>query len=73
MANEFVSINRGASGRKQSDFHFGVASTAGDDFELRMANPVAGGGVPTRKDIVLALEAIKWFILNNYGDKYPPL
>ena len=72
MANEFISIQKGASG-KHSDFSFGVASTAGNDFEFRMASPSADGKTPLRKDAILALEQIENFILNNYGDRFPPL
>jgi len=55
MSNHFVSINRGKSGTSVSDFTFGTSSTSGDDIELRLADAAS----LTRKDIVLALEALE--------------
>jgi hypothetical protein len=60
MADHFVSLNRGESGMNYSDFTTGAASTATDQFELRVKD---GAGV-TKIDVVLALEAFERFFNN---------
>lgn len=60
MAQQYVSINRGKTGTKFSDFTKGTASTAGDDIEIRFNDAV---GI-TRKDLTLALEAFELFYQN---------
>jgi hypothetical protein len=67
MAAIFFASNQGASGRFNSDFVVGTASSAGSDFELRVTNPTAGGNVPTKKDVILFLKNVMWFIDNNEG------
>jgi hypothetical protein len=57
MANHFVSLNRGVSGTKSSDFTVGASSTAGNDIELR----VGDAANLTKKDVILALEALEIF------------
>lgn len=60
MADHYVSLNRGVSGEKYSDFTTGTASTATDQIELR----VKDGASLTRKDVDLALEAFERFFQN---------
>ena len=60
MADHFVSINRGVSGTKYSDFTTGTSSTATDKIELRVLD---GAGL-TKLDVVKALEAFEWFFEN---------
>jgi hypothetical protein len=61
MASHFVSLNRGESGFKFNEFATGTASTAGDDFELRVSDT---GGAITKKDVILALAAFARFFEN---------
>lgn len=60
MASHYVSLNRGVTGTKYSDFTTGNASTAGDAIELR----VLDGASLTKKDVMLALEAFERFFEN---------
>ena len=60
MADHFVSMNRGVSGTKYSDFTTGTSSTATDKIELRVLD---GAGL-TKKDVILALEAFEMFFDN---------
>lgn len=60
MADHFVSLNRGVSGEKSSDFTTGTSSTSTDSIELR----VKDGASLTRKDVHLALEAFERFFQN---------
>lgn len=60
MASHYVSINRGVSGTKYSDFTTGTSSTATDKVELR----VLDGASLTKKDIQLALDAFEMFFQN---------
>ena len=69
MANHFVSINRGKSGTKNSDFTAGTSSTAGDDIEIRLAD---AAGL-TRKDVRLALKALKVYFEDQTQTNFPPL
>lgn len=61
MADHFVSINRGVSGMKYSDFTTGTSTSATDKIELRVLD---GAGL-TRKDVLLALEAFERFFNNQ--------
>lgn len=69
MANHFVSINRGVSGTKYSDFTTDTSSTAGDDIELRIAD----GASLTRQDVQLALEAFERWLANPLQTTFPPI
>lgn len=60
MADHFVSINRGVSGLKISDFTTGTSSTATDKIELR----VLDGASLRHIDIIQALEAFERFFNN---------
>lgn len=60
MADHFVSLNRGVSGTKYSDFTTGTSSAATDHVELR----VLDGASLTKKDVLLALEAFERFFEN---------
>ena len=60
MASHYVSLNRGISGTKYSDFTTGTSSAATDKIELR----VLDGASLTKKDVVLALEAFERFFEN---------
>lgn len=60
MASHYVSLNRGVSGTKYSDFTTGTSSTGTDQIELR----VLDGASLTRKDVDLALEALERFFQN---------
>ena len=60
MADHFVSLNRGVTGEKYSDFTTGAASTPGNDVELR----VADGASLTRKDVILILDSFERFFEN---------
>jgi hypothetical protein len=54
MSNHFIAINRGQEGMLQSDWVTGTSSTAASDIELRIAD----GANLTRKDVVIALQAM---------------
>jgi hypothetical protein len=60
MADHFVSLNRGVSGFKYSDFTTGTSSTAGNDVELR----VADAANLTKLDVVKILEAFERYFEN---------
>lgn len=60
MADHFVSINRGVSGEKYSDFTTGTSSAATDKIELR----VLDGASLTKNDVQLALRAFERFFEN---------
>lgn len=57
MADHFISLNRGKQGFNAVDFTTGVATTAGDQIELRITDSVL-----TIKDMLVALEAFERFI-----------
>lgn len=61
MADHFVSLKRGVEGTKYSDFTTGTASTAGDLFELRIAD----GVTPKKVEVFKALEAFERFFQNQ--------
>jgi hypothetical protein len=60
MPDHFLSLSRGESGFKPNEFNSGIASTAGDDFELR----VRDGSGATKKDVIQALAAFARFFEN---------
>lgn len=76
MANTFFGTARGKLGYGTDGITVGTSSTATLDFELRVANADQQGNTPTRKDVIVALETIKAFVLsdefNNSGG-FPPL
>lgn len=57
MADHFVSLNRGETGTKASDFTTGTSSAATDQIELRILD----GASLTKKDVKLALKAFERF------------
>lgn len=61
MADHFVSLARGVEGEKFSDFTTGTASTAGDLFELRIAD----GVTPKKVEVLKALKAFERFFENQ--------
>ena len=70
MANHYISINRGKSGLKPSDFTYDTSSTSGDDVELRIADAAS----LTRKDVILALEAFERALTSfKETSTFPPL
>jgi hypothetical protein len=60
MPDHFLSLNRGESGFKSSDFTTGAASAATDDVELRVRD---GTGL-TKKDVIQILSAFARFFEN---------
>jgi hypothetical protein len=60
MPDHFVSLNRGESGFRSNEFTTGIASTAGDDVELRVRD---GAGL-TKKDVIQILSAFARFFEN---------
>jgi hypothetical protein len=60
MADHYVSITRGKTGTKASDFTTGTSSAATDLFELR----VLDGVTPTKAEVKLALKAFERFFEN---------
>lgn len=60
MASHFVSLNRGVTGTKYSDFTTGTSSTGTDQIELR----VLDGASLTKLDIIQALESFERFFEN---------
>ena len=74
MTNTFIAINRGTEGFKFKDFTIGAASTAGDDFELRIATVDGQGHTVTKLDVIKALKAFERAILNGVlQTTFPPL
>ncbi len=69
MANIYISINKGESGFKNSDFATGASSTAGDDIELRVTD---GAGL-TREDVQKALKAFQRWFKNKDNTTFPKL
>lgn len=61
MASHYLSINRGVPGAKDTDFTYGTASTATDDFEFRILD----GKGSNIKDTLLALEAFQRFLVQS--------
>lgn len=60
MADHYVSITRGLTGEKYSDFTTGTSSAATALFEFR----VLDGVTPKKVEVELALEAFKRFFQN---------
>jgi hypothetical protein len=60
MADHFVSLNRGQSGERYSDFVTGTSSSANVGIELRLGDSAAY----TKKDVILALKAFERFFEN---------
>lgn len=60
MASHYISLNRGVQGFKYSDFTTGTSSSASDAIELR----VLDGASLSKKDVLVALEAIERFFEN---------
>lgn len=73
MSNHFIAINRGKDGFKQSDFTFGTATSAATDVELRIADVDANGKPLTRKDVIIALEALERVMNDHKLSNFPPL
>ncbi len=63
MADHFVSLNRGQEGSLYSDFTTGAASSGTTFVELRVGD-TAGANIPTKVEIVKALEAFARFFEN---------
>lgn len=63
MADHFVSITRGLEGFKYVDFTTGTSSS-GATLELRMFDATTEPTTPTKKEIILALEAFIRFFEN---------
>jgi hypothetical protein len=63
MADHFVSVTRGVEGSKYSDFTTGTASSATTFAELRIGD-TAGANIPTKVEIIKALEAFERFFNN---------
>lgn len=61
MADHYVSINRGKTGQKMSEFTAGASATTADDLEIRIAD--AAGW--TRLEIIQALEALELYHENT--------
>jgi hypothetical protein len=60
MPDHFVSLRRGEQGFTPIEFTSGIASTAGDDFELRIRD----GSGATKLDVINALNAFRRFFEN---------
>ena len=60
MADHFVSVARGVSGTKYSDFTTGTASNAGALYELRIADGIR----PSKIEVELAIKAFDRFFDN---------
>lgn len=60
MASHYVSLNRGITGFKSSDFTTGTSSAATDKIELRVLD---GAGL-TKVDVIKALDAFERFFEN---------
>jgi hypothetical protein len=59
MSDNYIALNRGVEGFKQTDFITGTASTAGTNvMEMRIAD----GASLTKKDVVHALKAFERFL-----------
>lgn len=78
MANVYIGTARGKIGLGTDAITVGTASTATLDFELRIGNPDQQGNVPTRKDVIVAIDMIKEFVLGDQFTQgtttaFPPL
>lgn len=63
MADHFVSLTRGLEGMKYSDFTTGAASSGTTFVELRIGDTVSPN-IPTKVEIIKALEALERFFEN---------
>ena len=63
MADHFVSLTRGLEGEKYSDFTTGAASSGTTFVELRVGD-TSGANIPTKVEIIKALEAFERFFSN---------
>lgn len=63
MADHFVSLTRGVEGTKYSDFTTGAASSGSTFCELRVGD-TAGANIPTKVEIIKAIEAFERFFNN---------
>jgi hypothetical protein len=63
MADHFVSLNRGVEGTKYSDFTTGAASSGTTFAEIRVGDQ-AGANIPSKVEIIKALEAFERFFEN---------
>jgi len=63
MADHFVSLTRGLEGMKYSDFTTGAASSGSTFVELRVGDTVSPN-IPTKVEILKALEAFERFFEN---------
>ncbi|TXH47002.1 MAG: hypothetical protein E6Q97_28360 [Desulfurellales bacterium] len=61
MAQQYISINVGKDGFKDSDFTTGTSSTAGDDIELRYNDAT----VLSKKQLIIALEALERRVISK--------
>jgi hypothetical protein len=74
MSNHFIAINRGFAGTKISDFTFGTSTSAGANFELRIADVDGQSKVMTDKDVIIALKAFKLALTSGQmWTNFPPL
>lgn len=65
MANVYLSLNQGAADMGPDEVTEGSSSTAGNDVEVRIAVPGAGGSNLYRLEIVNALRRIEEYILDG--------
>jgi hypothetical protein len=63
MADHFVSLTRGIEGTKYSDFTVGTASSGSVFVELRVGD-TAGANIPSKVEIIKAIEAFERFFSN---------
>jgi hypothetical protein len=63
MADHFVSLTRGLEGSIYSDFTTGAASSGTPFIELRLGD-ATGTSIPTKVEIIKALEAFERFFSN---------
>jgi hypothetical protein len=63
MADHFVSLTRGLEGMRYSDFTTGAASSGTVFCEIRIGD-TAGANIPTKVEIVKAIEAFERFFNN---------
>lgn len=63
MADHFVSLTRGLEGMKYIDFTTGTSSSATTFIEVRLGD-AAGANIPTKVEIIKALEAFQRFFEN---------
>lgn len=69
MAQVYVSLNRGVSGMKNSDFTTGAATTADDDIELRIQDDAGW----TKEEVRRALKAFERWFMSKDNTTFPKL